>query len=41
MLLVGYDNAGTSFYVNDPYYPNTYYDYADISDLLVYDMMQA
>lgn len=37
VLVTGYDDSqSTVFYVNDPYFSNTYYDLSDMSNWVVY-----
>jgi len=39
VLLTGYDTTNsTTFYVNDPLYDRSFYDYSEMADLILYDM---
>jgi hypothetical protein len=36
VLLTGYDTASSSLFVNDPFFAVSTYDYADVTDILLY-----
>ncbi len=42
VLLTGYDTTNSNiFYVNDPFFSSKYYHYADVADIILYDMKEA
>ncbi len=38
VLVVGYDDGETNFYVNDPGFNNSYYTYSDIVGYRIFSM---